>query len=194
MGRARQDLQSFREQTAEQQREAEEVRAETLTLIERERESRRQLGEMERTLQERWSALEAEREEQSRERQTLERLSEELVRRRTVLDPREEFLRLAEAEERVARLAESAKTLTREVERLAPLEEVLRKRVAVLAAALEERQLTWRENEEKARGERRGVELREGALARRTASVEQREQHAEALLRELMRVVDCVRH
>jgi chromosome segregation ATPase len=53
---ARRDLQKYRQEMAEQQRELEALKAETLALIEREGESRRQLGEMERVMRERWAA------------------------------------------------------------------------------------------------------------------------------------------
>jgi len=49
-------LQKYRQEMAEQQRELEALKAETLALIEREGESRRQLGEMERVMRERWAA------------------------------------------------------------------------------------------------------------------------------------------
>lgn len=57
LGESRKDLQQFRQETAEQQRELETLKAETLALIERERESRQQLGELERSVNERWEAL-----------------------------------------------------------------------------------------------------------------------------------------
>ncbi len=187
LGRARQDLQEYRQETADQQREVEELKTETLTLIERERDSRRQLGEVERTLQERWAVLAATGEEQERSRQTLEQLSVELARRRLVLNEREKVLGLEEAQERVAQLREAAASLRTEVERLTPREEWLSKRVAVLESALAERQSIWREQQDQARGERRRIDLLEEALTRRTAELEQRELHVETMLLELMR-------